>query len=225
MEHFSSKHVHCPSCLTRKHKDGQITYTHSMLCALLVHPNESEVFVLGTEPIQQQDGCEKNDCERNASKRLVSWLSVNYITERLLLVDDALYSAAPNIEQIRAKNRDFILGIKPTSHQYLFRLLAIRRLTGKLLHTHVYKQGKERYRFRFFNDESINGSNPSVKVNFLHCEQTNPTGKVATFSWVTSLLLSSATVVAIMKAGRARWKIENETFNTLKNQGYHFAHN
>lgn len=28
-----------------------------------------------------------------------------------------------------------------------------------------------------------------------------------------------------MKAGRARWKIENETFNTLKNQGYHFEHN
>jgi hypothetical protein len=25
--------------------------------------------------------------------------------------------------------------------------------------------------------------------------------------------------------GRARWKIENETFNTLKNQGYHFEHN
>ncbi len=28
-----------------------------------------------------------------------------------------------------------------------------------------------------------------------------------------------------MKGGRARWKIENETFNTLKNQGYHFKHN
>ena len=25
--------------------------------------------------------------------------------------------------------------------------------------------------------------------------------------------------------GRARWRIENETFNTLKNQGYHFEHN
>ena len=28
-----------------------------------------------------------------------------------------------------------------------------------------------------------------------------------------------------MRGGRARWKIENETFNTLKNQGYHFEHN
>ncbi|MGZ3790691.1 MAG: hypothetical protein ACXVCQ_19365, partial [Bacteriovorax sp.] len=29
----------------------------------------------------------------------------------------------------------------------------------------------------------------------------------------------------IMRGGRARWRIENETFNTLKNQGYHFEHN
>jgi hypothetical protein len=28
-----------------------------------------------------------------------------------------------------------------------------------------------------------------------------------------------------MRGGRARWKIENETFNTLKNQGYNFGHN
>lgn len=28
-----------------------------------------------------------------------------------------------------------------------------------------------------------------------------------------------------MRAGRARWRIENETFNRLKNQGYHFEHN
>ena len=28
-----------------------------------------------------------------------------------------------------------------------------------------------------------------------------------------------------MRAGRSRWRIENETFNTLKNQGYNFEHN
>ena len=28
-----------------------------------------------------------------------------------------------------------------------------------------------------------------------------------------------------MRGARARWKIENETFNTLKNQGYQFGHN
>ena len=28
----------------------------------------------------------------------------------------------------------------------------------------------------------------------------------------------------VMRGGRSRWKVENETFNTLKNQGYHFEH-
>jgi hypothetical protein len=32
-------------------------------------------------------------------------------------------------------------------------------------------------------------------------------------------------VAELVKGGRCRWKIENETFNTLKNQGYHIEHN
>jgi hypothetical protein len=28
----------------------------------------------------------------------------------------------------------------------------------------------------------------------------------------------------MVRGARARWKIENETFNTLKNQGYHIEH-
>ncbi|MGC9195872.1 MAG: hypothetical protein ACP5IL_10515, partial [Syntrophobacteraceae bacterium] len=52
------------------------------------------------------------------------------------------------------------------------------------------------------------------------------TGEVAKrFCWVTDITLSEDKVYRIMRAGRARWKIENETFNTLKNQGYNFEHN
>src|SRR5207244_8601436 len=49
--------------------------------------------------------------------------------------------------------------------------------------------------------------------------------KVQHFSWVTDVRVSKRNVYALMRGGRARWKIENETFNTLKNQGYHFEHN
>src|SRR4029450_10511377 len=45
------------------------------------------------------------------------------------------------------------------------------------------------------------------------------------FSWVTALRVSKRNVFHLMRGGRARWKIENETFNTLKNQGYNFEHN
>ena len=56
-----------------------------------VHPDQSEVFVLGTEPIQCQDGVEKNDCERNSKKRLLNWLSSVYKEEKFLFLEDALY--------------------------------------------------------------------------------------------------------------------------------------
>src|SRR4030095_3972046 len=45
------------------------------------------------------------------------------------------------------------------------------------------------------------------------------------FSWVTDLRVNKRNVSTLMRGGRARWKIENETFNTLKNQGYNFEHN
>ena len=50
-------------------------------------------------------------------------------------------------------------------------------------------------------------------------------GRGQHFSWVTKLPLTSGNVYEVMRADRARWKIENETFNTLKNQGYSFQHN
>src|SRR2546430_17471103 len=45
------------------------------------------------------------------------------------------------------------------------------------------------------------------------------------FSWVTDIRVSQRNVNHLMGGGRARWKSENETFNTRKNQGYHFEHN
>jgi hypothetical protein len=43
-------------------------------------------------------------------------------------------------------------------------------------------------------------------------------------SWVTDLRVTKANVYKLMRGGRARWKIENEPCNTLKNQGYNFDH-
>ena len=42
---------------------------------------------------------------------------------------------------------------------------------------------------------------------------------------MTDLRVSTRNVFRLMRGGRARWKIENETFNTLKNQSYNFEHN
>ena len=63
------------------------------------------------------------------------------------------------------------------------------------------------------------------RVNCLWFEETDRAGKVTRWTWIISLPVTRKTVEQVMTAGRARWKIENETFNPLKNQGYHFEHN
>ena len=84
------------------------------------------------------------------------------------------------------------------------------------------------YQFRYYNGVPLNDTKNAPEVNFLECSATERVGKKIfkrTFTWVTSHKIDNTNVLTLMKGGRARWKIENETFNTLKNQGYQFEHN
>lgn len=219
--HFESNQVHCPACIEQHHQDGSVSYSHSMLCAMLVKPGEKEVFLMGTEPILCQDGQLKNDCERNASKRLLEWLSKQYQGQRLLLTEDALYSNGANIKQITDSGFSYILGIKPHGNKTLFKVFEHNERVKRFC---VTEKGIK-HEFKSLNNLPLNTSNAELRVNVLHYEQTDKNGKTTRFSWVTNLELNHKTVEHVMLIGRSRWKIENETFNTLKNQGYHFEHN
>jgi hypothetical protein len=61
-------------------------------------------------------------------------------------------------------------------------------------------------------------------INFLEYWEIGK-DKTQHFCWVTDFTITKMNAFTIMRGGRARWKVENETFNTLKNQGYHFEHN
>jgi len=74
------------------------------------------------------------------------------------------------------------------------------------------------------NDVELNDAS-KLRTNFIECNETRSDGTRVTFSWVTDIPITEENILRLMKAGRARWKIENETFNTLNNQGYEFEHN
>ena len=69
--HFSSSKVSCPSCCKKEHSNGTTSYYHQMFGVCIVHPDKRNVIPLCPEPILNQDGNEKNDCERNACKRFL----------------------------------------------------------------------------------------------------------------------------------------------------------
>ena len=74
----------------------------------------------------------------------------------------------------------------------------------------------------------MNDTKNTPNINFMECEWEEVKGKKihkGRCGWATDHEITSKNVYEIMRGGRARWKIENETFNTLKNQGYQFEHN
>jgi hypothetical protein len=225
VEHFSSTKIHCDHCTTRSLRNGTTSYHHSGLAAVLLHPNHEAVFPLDFEAVLKQDGAQKNDCERNAAKRLCAALYERYADLAILLVEDALYANAPHIRQITDYNWKYVLNIKPDSHASLERQFGGRRARGQVKERRQTEaQGVQHY-FAWANDLCLCDSAVDVKVNYLLYEQTDKRGEVKRWTWITNLPLRASTVERVMRAGRGRWKIENETFNTLKNQGYHFEHN
>ena len=228
--YFSSAKIHCPSCLVKHHRNGNITYSHQLLGATLVHPDLKEVIPLAPEPIIQQDGQDKNDCERNATRRWLQSFRQEHPHLPVIVVEDALSSNAPHLRDLRAARAHYIIGVKPGDHTFLFEHVQTRDEAGQMqILTVVDPATTVLHHFRSCAGAPLNESNPDELVNVLLYWEIPPDQKakvkVQHFSWITDLALNADTVWDIMRGGRARWKIENETFNTLKNPGYHLEHN
>jgi hypothetical protein len=223
--YVSSQQSRCASCLETHHRNGTVTYRHQMLGAALIHPEQRAVIPLMPEPIVKQDGTNKNDCERHAAKRLIVKLRQDHPHLKLIVTEDSLSSNAPHIEVLQDHNLHYILGVKEGAHAFLFQQVAAAEQAGRV--TSYDREDPEtgmHQHFRFVSDVPLNESNANLPVNSLECWET-VNSQVQHFSWVTDLCVTKGTVYQIMRGGRARWRIENETFNTLKNHGSHFEHN
>lgn len=219
---FSSGTICCPQCCKKEHKNGSVTFYHQMLGACVVHPDQTNVIPLCPELIQNEDGSAKNDCERNASKRFIEHFKREHPHLKAIILGDGLASNAPYIRLLEEYKMKYLLGAKPGDHQALFAELEASKKTQ---YYEVLDEKGFLHQFQFLNDVSLNESNPDVCVNVLEYMQTNPKGKETVFSWVTNIRITKTNAFTLMKGGRSRWKIENETFNTLKNLGYNFEHN
>ncbi len=224
--YFSSSKIHCPSCMQKTSKSGKVTWHHQMLGASIVHPDLREVIPLMPEPIIKQDGETKNDCERNAAKRFMDKLRRDHPHLNLIVIEDALSSNAPHIRELQRHRLHYILGVKEGDHGFLFEHIRQAESAGQVtIYEFVDDATGVQHRYRFMNKVPLNESNQDLLINFLEYWEIRPDGRQQHFSWVTDFPLDQQNVAKIMRGGRARWKIENETFNTLKNQGYQFEHN
>lgn len=227
--YFSSKTIHCDNCSTKDHQNGCTTYSHSALTPVLLKPGCHKVISLPPEFITPQDGHKKQDCENTAAKRWFNKFAPLYKTLGISILGDDLYCKQSICELILHHGLDFILVCKPDSHKTLYQwveeldgLHAVetvveKKWTGKTHHIDTY---------RFVNQVPLRDGEDAQMVNWCELTTTRPDGTIVyKNAFATNFEISKNSVKQIVADGRARWKIENENNNILKNRGYHLAHN
>lgn len=224
VQYFSSDKISCNCCLT-KTKNEETTYYHQVVAATIICPGIKQVIALAPEPIQNIDGNTKQDCEINAGKRIIRKIHSTHPKLNIIITADGLYSKQPFIDQLKQNGMSFILVAKPTDHKLLYQWFTEFRQMGETHKLEIKDYKGRRHLYEWVNDIALNGTKDADNVNYF--EYTMFKGNKATYhnSWVTDIPITQDKIIELVKGGRARWKIENEAFNTLKNQGYHLEHN
>ena len=223
-QYFTSEKISCPGCLIREDKKGKVRHSHQIVQAAIMNPNMRQVVPLAPEEVKNIDGKEKQDCETNAGKRLLRRIRKSHSKLSFVVAADSLYSKQPTIEEMTALRMNYVLTAKPEDHKKLMEWVNEMRMLEETRRLSV-KDGEHVHIYEWINDVPLNDSKKTVMVNYI--EYWMQKGGETTYhnSWVSDIVVHENNVKELVKIGRCRWKIENETFNSLKNQGYHIEHN
>lgn len=228
-QHFSSSHIHCEQCLTKTHHNGTVTYSHQVLTPILTAPDKPQVIPLPPEFISRQDGQTKQDCEINAAKRWLAQWGADYIPLGITFLGDDLYCHQPFCQAVLDAGAQFIFNCKPTSHTTLYEELeGLEKIGAIRTHLVQRRMGKHSVTdtYRFATQMPLRDGDDALRVNWFSLTSVRDDGKCLYHNdFATSHPITTGKVVDLVKAGRCRWKIENENNNTLKTKGYHFEHN
>jgi len=225
-EYFCSQRLSCPQCLTRKRSNGKTESYHSMLAAIIVAPGHNMVLPLMPEFIAPQDGAEKQDCERSAAKRWLSAHGKRVAALRPVYLGDALFSCQPMAEAVLATGGDFLFVCKRDGHKTLYEYVDGAPLDERAVIERRPGKRNLTYRYRWIEAVPLRDGKDAMDVNWLGVSILDANGKTTyDGAFATSLPLTADNVAEVAACARARWKIENESFNVLKNNGYNLAHN
>jgi len=131
-QYYSSQTIHCEQCSTKHHKNGKITYSHSVITPVIVSPDSNVVISLEPEFITPQDGALKQDCENAAAKRWILKYARRYKKMGATILGDDLYSRQPLCQSILDEGLNFIFVCKPDSHKTLYEWVDSLQISGHL---------------------------------------------------------------------------------------------
>ena len=220
----SSKTLPCASCLHRAPRNGSIPSVHQLVGAAILQPDFRAVIPLMPAPMVKQDGTPQNDGERTAANRFSPQLRQDHPPLSGIITAEALRAKAPHSEPLHDDGCHYSLGVTEGDQASLVAQGQAAAEAGRVTDDERHDRAAEVVQaFRLVNDLPLNGSSRGVRVNVIEYGERGPE-QGQPCSWVTDLRVSTRNGYKRMRGGRARWKIEHETFNPLKNQGDHFEH-
>ena len=223
--YFSSEEIRCRGCLRKESKKGTVRYEHQIVQAAVMHPDMREVIPLAPEAVKNTDGNKKQDCEIEAGKRLLKKIRNSHHRLKLIIVADSLYSKQPFIEETKANRMSYILAAKAEDHKILMEWVKEQRQLKEVSRMQVKDKKGRIHVYEWINEVPLNGNKDTLWVNYFEYWIIDNEKTRYHNSWVTDIRINEEKVQELVRGGRCRWKIENEVFNTLKNQGYHIEHN
>ena len=228
-QYHTSQSIKCKCCLTanKDSPDKPTRYYHTALQAAIMHPDVKQVIPIGVEPIKNTDGTKKQDCETNAAKRFIPELRQQFPKMKLIITGDDLFSRQPMIETVCEHNFEYIFVAKPSSHKFMMSWIENHSPLNEIQTTD--EKGRTVI-YQWMNNVPLIKKDQTFKVNFFQKKTItlDALGRqkyCRTESWITSIEVNAELVSLLVRGAKTRWKIENECFNTLKNQGYHLTHN
>ncbi len=219
---------HCDACLTKTSKNGNITYFHNVLEAKLVTSNGLSLS-LATEWIanEEKSEYEKQDCELKAFRRLAVKIKKYFPALPILIAADGLYPNQTFFEICKNNGWHFVATFQDNSLKSIQEEIVWfkNKPDGK---TSIYRTEKHirvTLTYTYLNDIQYKNYNLSW-VECIENRVNSKTGETEQkrFVHLTDIRLDIDTAVEISYAGRMRWNIENEGFNTQKNYGYNLEH-
>ena len=223
-EYFCSQKLGCPHCLRRKRANGKVESYHTLLAATAVAPGHSKVVPLFPEFIARRTAPKNKTA--NATPPSAGMPHADRLRPlRPVYLGDDLFACQPIVTMLADAGDDFIFTCKESSHKALCDFIDGAEPER---HVETIRKGKaiETRRYRWITGVPLRDGKDAALVNWIACEIFDRHHAVKySIAWVTSLPVGKANVADIAAAGRARWKIENETFNVMKNHGYELEHN
>ena len=218
-------------------KNGTTTYYSYVVDAKLVTSSGLSISIANERVANQLDGpdteFDKQDCEQRAFERLAATIKKQYPRLPVCILADGLYPNKTFMKICQDNNWAYIVVLKDKSLKTLQEDIVDVENKHRHSQEHSRREGRKyiRQTYEWITDKLTHGGHT---VYWLSCTETISNldkndnvlsvEKPTRFVNLSSREVDKDNVQSIANAGRMRWKIENEGFNTQKNGGYNLEH-